>query len=132
MRVLPDDRGWASLDDQCVVRTPPASGSATELAKQASISIFLAEPDTGSTGDVDIGQAHRALEAAARRVGSRDHHVRYLRTIYVPGEHRCIFLFEASDAAIVRLVNDTAQLPLVRIAEAVEFACELPAVQAES
>ena len=30
------------------------------------------------------------------------------------------------------LVNDTAQLPFVRIAEAVEFASELPAVQAES
>jgi len=101
------------------------------LSKQASVSIFLAERDTGSTADGDIGQAHRALEAAARRVGSGDHRVRCLRTIYVAAEHRCIFLFEASDAAIVRLVNDTAQLPFLRIAEAVEFASELPAVQAE-
>ena len=131
MRVLPDDLGRSSVDDQCVVKTPSPSGSATELPIPTSVSIFLAERDTGSTADVDIGQAHRALEAAARRVGSRDHRVRYLRTIYIPGEHRCIFLFEASDADIVRLVNDTAQLPFVRIAEAVEFASELPAVQAE-
>ena len=114
------------------MKTPSPSGSATELPILASVSIFLAERDTGGTADVDIGQTHRALEVAARRVGSRDHRVRYLRTIYIPGEHRCISLFEASDAAIVRLVNDTAQLPLVRIAEAVEFASELPAVRAES
>ena len=132
MRVLPDDPGWSSLEDQCVVKTPLPSGSATELPAPTSVSIFLAERDTGSTPDGDIGQTHRALEAAARRVGSRDHRVRYLRTIYIAAEHRCIFLFEASDAAIVRLVNDTAQLPFVRIAEAVEFASELPAVQAES
>jgi hypothetical protein len=131
MRVLPDDCGRSSLDDQCVVKTPSPSGSATELPVPTSVSIFLAERDTGSTADGDIGQAHRALAAAARRVGSGDHRVRYLRTIYVAAEHRCIFLFEASDAAIVRLVNDTAQLPLLRIAEAVEFASELPAVQAE-
>ena len=131
MRVLPDDRGRSTLDDQCVVKTPSPSGSATGLRVPTSVSIFLAERDTGSTPDGDIGQTHRALEAAARRVGSRDHRVRYLRTIYVAAEHRCIFLFEASDAAIVRLVNDTAQLPFVRIAEAVEFTSELPAVQTE-
>ena len=71
------------------------------------------------------------LQAAARRVGTPDHRLRYLRTAYVPGEERCRCFFGTSDANIVRLVNDTAQLPLVRIAEAVEFASELPAIQAE-
>lgn len=123
-----------SLDYQSVVKAQPAAGpmgGASESAKQASVSIFLVERDTGSTSDIDISQAHRALEAAARRLGSRNHRVRYLRTIYVPGEHRCICLFEASDAATVRLVNDTAQLPFVRIAAAFEFASESLPAQAE-
>jgi Protein of unknown function (DUF4242) len=95
---------------------------ASEWAVEVSVPIFLAERDTAGTTEADIGQVHRALEAAARRLGSSDHRVRYLRSIYIPGEQRCICFFEASDADIVRLVNDTAQLPFVRIAAAVEFA----------
>ncbi len=70
------------------------------------------------------------LEAAPRRVGSPDHRVRCLRTVYVPGDERCVCFFEASDADIVRLVDDTARLPFVRIAAAVEFAPGSPGLAA--
>jgi hypothetical protein len=58
--------------------------------------------------------------------------VRYLRTIYAPGEARCLCLFEASDADIARLVNDTAELPFVWIAAAVEFTPGSPGLDAGS
>ena len=103
---------------------------ASDWAVEVSVPIFLAERDAVGTTEADIGQVHQALEAAARRVGSADHRVRYLRTISVPGEERCTCFFEASDADVVRLVNDTAQLPFVRIAAAVDFAADSPGLQA--
>ena len=72
------------------------------------------------------------LQAAACRVDTPDHRLRYLRTAYVPGEERCRCFFGTSDANIVRLVNDTAQLPFVRIGAAVEFAANSPALGAGS
>lgn len=68
-----------------------------------------------------VHQVHEALRAAARRVTSDMHSVHYLLSIYLPDEHRCISLFEASDIAVVQLVNDTAQLPFVHISPAVQF-----------
>jgi hypothetical protein len=109
----------------------PAEG-ATEWAVEVCVPIFLAERDTAGTTDADIASVHQALDSAARRVCSADRQVRYLRTIYVPEEQRCICLFEAADAEIVRLVNDTAQLPFVRIAPAVEFAVDSPGLETQS
>ena len=127
VRVFPDGDVPLSIDYRDVVTTRSTGNSvdgASEWAVEVSVPIFLAERDTAGTTDAEIGRVHQALEAAARRIGSPDHQVRYLRTIYVPGEQRCICFFEASDADVVRLVNDTAQLPFVRIAAAVEFAAD--------
>jgi hypothetical protein len=79
-------------------------------------------PDSSATeSEVYVHRVHEALRVAARRVTSDVRSVHYLLNIYIPGEHRCICLFEAADRAVVQLVNDTAQLPFVHIWPAVEF-----------
>ena len=63
------------------------------------------------------GKACRAFAAEGRPV-------RYLRSIFTPGDSRCRCLFEAASADLVRAVNEAAQLPYSRIVLAVEFAPE--------
>jgi hypothetical protein len=80
-----------------------------------------ADLDSPGDGDTYGASVHETLTTAARRVTSSARHVRCVRTIYIPGEQRCICLFEASDAGMVQLVNETAQLPFVRVAAAHAF-----------
>jgi len=47
--------------------------------------------------------------------------VRYIRTTFVPGEAHCMCLFEASNAQLVREVNESAQIPFTRIVEALDL-----------
>jgi hypothetical protein len=54
-----------------------------------------------------------------RAAGKR---VRYIRSTFVPEEARCLCLFEASDPASVRELNETAGIPFDRIVEALDLA----------
>jgi len=47
--------------------------------------------------------------------------VRYLRSIFTPGESRCQCLFEAASADLVQAVNEAAQIPYNRIVVALEI-----------
>jgi len=47
--------------------------------------------------------------------------VRYIRTTFVPGEDRSMCLFEAETAGDVEEVNQTAQIPYVRVVEALDL-----------
>jgi Nickel responsive protein SCO4226-like len=51
--------------------------------------------------------------------------VSYLHGLFVPGEARCLCLFEANDEAAVVAVNERAQLPFTRIVEALDLPSEL-------
>jgi hypothetical protein len=47
--------------------------------------------------------------------------VRYLHGIFIPGEARCLCLFEAPDEDSVAAVNAAAHLPYTRIVEALDL-----------
>lgn len=47
--------------------------------------------------------------------------VRYIRSIYLPGESRCLSLFEAANAKLVQDVNEAAGIPFIRILEALDL-----------
>lgn len=47
--------------------------------------------------------------------------MRYLRSMFIPGEARCICLFEADDEAVVVAVNEAARLPFTRIVAALDL-----------
>jgi hypothetical protein len=85
------------------------------------VSIFMTDRDVAGATDAQIAGLHRALVAASRRVASPLGTLEYLRTIYVPSEQRCLCFFEATDAEVVRAINDTAQFPDARITRALEF-----------
>jgi muconolactone delta-isomerase len=74
----------------------------------------------GTTLD-QIIEAQRALMEMSQRFTARGEHVRYLRSIYIPGESRCLCLFEAPDAQSVEEVNEVARVRFTRIVEALEL-----------
>jgi hypothetical protein len=44
--------------------------------------------------------------------------VRYMRSIFIPGEDKCYCLFEGESADTVRQANERAELPVKSISEA--------------
>ncbi len=83
--------------------------------------VYMADRDLpGSTPRQLAAAQHRAIEASAR-LTARGTAVRYLRSVYVPGDARLMCLFEAPDAASVMEVNEEAQIPFLRVVEALDL-----------
>jgi muconolactone delta-isomerase len=74
----------------------------------------------GATLD-QIIEAQRAVMGISQRFAARGEHILYLRSIYIPGESRCLCLFEAPDAQRVEEVNEVARIPFTRIIEALDL-----------
>jgi uncharacterized protein DUF4242 len=86
------------------------------------VPIYLVERDLpGMTRD-QLAAAHRALIQTASRFTARGTPVRYVRSVFVPQQARCLCVFEAPDADVVRQVNDATQMPFVSVTEALELA----------
>ena len=47
--------------------------------------------------------------------------VRYIRSIFVPGDSKCMCLFEAAGPELVKEVNEAAQIPFTEIKEALDL-----------
>ena len=75
------------------------------------------------TGDMVAAAAKRAKQttAAMTREGTP---VRYMRSIFIPGEDKCYCLFEGDSADTVRQANIRADLPVESIAEALSVTTE--------
>jgi Nickel responsive protein SCO4226-like len=84
--------------------------------------VFLVERNLKGLGLEELAAAQMAAVVAARHVASQGHHVRYLRSTFVPREGVCHCLFEADSMGSVREVNAEAHLPYIRIVEAIDLA----------
>ena len=69
------------------------------------------------TGEMVAAAAKRAKQTtlATTREGTP---VRYMRSIFIPGEDKCYCLFEGESADTVRQANERAELPVKSISEA--------------
>jgi hypothetical protein len=65
--------------------------------------------------------AQRAAIDVSARYTSSGRPLRYVRSVYIPGEDRCMCLFEATDAETVAEGNREAGLPFERVLEAVDL-----------
>ena len=75
------------------------------------------------TGEQVAAAAKRAKEATSEmtREGTP---VRYMRSIFIPGEDKCYCLFEGVNADAVRQANQRAELPVESISEALSITTE--------
>ena len=75
------------------------------------------------TGEQVAAAAKRAKETTSEmtREGTP---VRYLRSIFIPGDDKCYCLFEGESADLVRQANQRAELPVESISEALSITAE--------
>ena len=69
----------------------------------------------------ELAAAQRAAIEATREFTANGKPVRYIRSMFVPGESHCMCLFEAPTPDLVREVNEAAQIPFTRVTEAVDL-----------
>jgi hypothetical protein len=75
---------------------------------------FLAELFT----EADDHDGRAALVQRAREAAGESTTVRFVRSIFVPDDEMCFFVFEAESAAAVSLLAEQAALPIDRIVRA--------------
>lgn len=65
-----------------------------------------------------LAQAQRATIQTSQKFTAQGKKVRYIRSMFVPGEARCMCLFEAENSQVVKEVNEAAKIPFARIVDA--------------
>ncbi len=83
--------------------------------------VFMVERDLPGITSDQLAGAQRAAIEGSQKSTSGGAPVRYIRSTFVPGEARCMCLFEAASQDAVRDVNELAGLPFTRIVEALDL-----------
>lgn len=90
------------------------------------MTVYVVERRLIGIGPEGLAAAQEAAAAVSERFSRSGRPLRYLRSVFIPGEERSLCLFEANDVATVADGNREAGLPVERIVEALD----LPAPQA--
>ena len=85
------------------------------------MAVYMVERDLPGITNEGLAGAQRAAIASAQKATTDGVPVRYIRSTFVPGEARCLCLFEATTTEAVRDVNEAAGLPFTRIIEAMDL-----------
>ena len=85
------------------------------------MSVYMVERELPGVTMDQLAAAQRAAIETGQRFTSEGKNVRYIRTTFVPGDARCMCLFEADNADLVKEVNDAAQIPYTRVTEALDL-----------
>lgn len=85
------------------------------------MAVYMVERNLAGITMPQLAGAQQAAIATSRRFTADGTPVRYIRSTFVPGEARCMCLFDASSADDVKKVNEEAQLPFTRIVEALDL-----------
>jgi uncharacterized protein DUF4242 len=85
------------------------------------MAVYMVERDLPGITLEQLGGAQKAAIETSQRFSDEGKPVRYIRTTYVPGEAKCMCLFEAPSAQRVKDVNEAAQIPFSRIVEALDL-----------
>ena len=83
--------------------------------------VYLVDRDLPGITHQRLAAMQRAEISASQQLTAAGQRVRYLRSVFIPGEARCMCLFEAEDEAAVLAVNEVAWLPFTRIVEALDL-----------
>ena len=83
--------------------------------------VYLVDRDLPRITREGLAAVQQAEITASQQLTMVGLRVRYLRSVFIPGEARCMCLFEAEDEAAVAAVNQVAWLPFTRIVEALDL-----------
>ena len=85
------------------------------------MSIFMADCDLPGITLEHLAQAQRRAIEASERSTALGRPIRYLRSVWVPGDWRVMWLFEAEDAAAVEDGMRAAHIPFLRVVDALDL-----------
>jgi hypothetical protein len=80
---------------------------------------FLLEFYVSRSDGAAVADGARRARAAAAQLNREGTPVRYLRSLFLPDEETCFYLYEAASADAVRAAACRAQLPSHTVAEAI-------------
>lgn len=85
------------------------------------MTVYMVDRELPGITMEQLAGAQKAAIETGRAMTAEGKDVRYIRSMFVPGESRCMCLFEASEAEHVRALNDSAGIPYTRIVEAYDL-----------
>jgi len=85
------------------------------------MAVYMVERELKGITMDQLGAAQKAAIETGKKLTAQGTQVRYIRSTFVPGEARCMCLFEADNQQAVKELNDTAKIPYSRIVEALDL-----------
>lgn len=83
--------------------------------------VYVADRNLPGITMDQLADAQKAVIETSQRHSEEGEPVQYIRSTYIPGDDRCMCLFEAENADSVRSVNDEAGVPYLRVVEAFDL-----------
>ena len=83
--------------------------------------VYLVDRDLPGITHEQLVAVQQAEITASQQLATAGQRVRYLRSVFIPGEARCMCLFEADSEAAVAALNQAARLPFTRIVAALDL-----------
>lgn len=80
--------------------------------------VFMVERDLPGISMEELADAQKKAIQAGKELTAMGRKVRYIRSTFVPGESKCMCLFEAANQDLVREANERGQIPFTRIVPA--------------
>jgi muconolactone delta-isomerase len=85
------------------------------------MAVYLVERELKGITMEQLAAAQKAAIETGKQLTAQGKKVRYIRSTFVPGEARCMCLFEAPNAELVKELNQTAKIPFTRVVEALDL-----------
>lgn len=83
--------------------------------------VFMVERDLPGIQMEQLAAAQKAAIQAGKELTAEGKQVRYIRSTFVPGNQKCMCLFEAPNAENVREANERANIPFTKIVPAFDL-----------
>jgi hypothetical protein len=88
--------------------------------------VYMVERDLPGITMEQLADAQKRAIQVGKELTAEGRQVRYIRSTFVPGEARCICLFEAANPQHVREANERAEIPYTRIVPAEDLTPATP------
>ncbi len=85
------------------------------------MAVYLVEREMPGVTMDQLAAAQKRAIKVGMDLTAQGRNVRYIRSMFVPGDGRCMCLFEAPNPENVREANEKAEIPFTRIVEAADL-----------
>lgn len=83
--------------------------------------VYMVERDLPGVQMEQLASAQKAAIQAGKELSAQGKQVRYIRSTFIPGQDKCMCLFEAPNPENVREANERAKIPFTRIVPAFDL-----------